>query len=236
MAADRETTLRGRPLLLAPSILSADYAELAEEVARIRPESHWLHVDIMDGHFVPNLTIGPPVVRSLRAHTDLVLDCHLMVDDPAWILQPLADAGADICSVHVELGDPTRLLDAMRGLGLRPGLVVNPETPFEAAEPYLDAVDLLLVMSVHPGFGGQAFLPDVLPKLTAARDAARRRGLDLDLEIDGGIAPDTARAAVAAGANVLVAGSAIFEADDPLEAARAIRAAARVERESARQR
>jgi ribulose-phosphate 3-epimerase len=233
MAADREATLGRRPLVLAPSILSADYAELAEEVARVRPESQWLHVDIMDGHFVPNLTIGPPVVRSLRAHTDLLLDCHLMVDDPAWMLRPLADAGADICSVHVELGDPTELIDSMRALGLRPGLVVNPETPFEAAEPYLEAVDLLLVMSVHPGFGGQAFLPEVLPKLTAARDVARRGRLELDLEIDGGIGTETAGPAVAAGANVLVAGSAIFEADDPLEAARAIRAAATAEGESA---
>jgi ribulose-phosphate 3-epimerase len=213
-------------LKIAPSILSADYALLADEIARVGSEADWIHVDIMDGHFVPNLTIGPPVVRSIRAHTDLVLDCHLMVGNPGDLLEPLAEAGAERCSVHIELGDPTDLIAGMRDLGLSPGLVVNPETPFAAVAPHLEFIDLLLVMSVHPGFGGQAFIPDVLPKLTAARDLARERGFTLDLQIDGGIGPATAGEAARAGANILVAGSAIFGAADPEEAARAIRAAA----------
>jgi ribulose-phosphate 3-epimerase len=211
---------------IAPSILAADYARLAEEVERVGPEADWVHVDIMDGHFVPNLTIGPPVVRSLRKHTDLVLDCHLMVDDPASLLEPLAEAGADGCTVHIELGDPTALIRRMRELDLMAGLVLNPPTPIGAVLPYLEAIDLLLVMSVTPGRGGQAFKPEVLPKLEVARRVVDERGLALQLQIDGGINVQTAPLAVRAGADILVAGSAIFEAEDPRAAARSIRAAA----------
>jgi|SRR5712691_4509321 len=215
-----------RPLKIAPSILSADYARLADQIALVAPEADWIHVDIMDGHFVPNLTIGPPVVRSLRRHTDLFLDCHLMVTNPETLMEPLAEAGANLCSVHVELGDPTALIDQMRSLGLRTGVVVNPETPAAAVLPYLDRVDLVLVMSVNPGRGGQPFKPEVLPKIAEIRRAVDQGGLDLDVQIDGGIKLETAPRAVEAGANVLVAGSAIFETPDPLEAARQIRAAA----------
>src|SRR5262245_2193445 len=140
---------------VAPSILAADFANLAADVARVAPEADLLHVDCMDGHYVPNLSIGPPVVKSLRKHTDLFLDCHLMVDNPGVLLEGFADAGADGCTVHVELGDPRPLLDEIRTLGMRTGLTLEPETPFAAVAPYLSEIDMLLVMSVHTGFGGQ---------------------------------------------------------------------------------
>jgi ribulose-phosphate 3-epimerase len=211
---------------LAPSILSADFAQLAEEVERVAAEADLLHVDVMDGHFVPNLTIGPPVVKSLRKRTDLHLDCHLMVDNPGDLLEDFADAGADGCTVHIELGDPRPLFARMRDLGMRVGLTHNPETPVDAVLPYLEEIDVLLFMSVHPGFGGQAFIPSVLDKLTTARRAVDERGLAVELEIDGGINRETAPRAAAAGADILVAGSAIFHADDPAAAARQIRDAA----------
>lgn len=216
-------------VLLAPSILAADYAVLADQVALVRGESDWLHVDLMDGHFVPNLSIGPPVVSSLRKHTDLFLDCHLMVTDPGSWLKQLAEAGANLCSVHVELGEPTRLLARTRGLGMRAGIVIDGPTPFEAVEPYLDdRIDLLLVMTIKAGFGGQSFVPEHLEKVRRARALRDSRGLGFRIQVDGGINPETARAAVAAGADVLVAGSAIFRAPDPPAAARAIREAARI--------
>jgi ribulose-phosphate 3-epimerase len=211
---------------LAPSILSADFAELADEVERVSGEADLLHVDVMDGHFVPNLTIGPPVVKSLRKRTDLYLDCHLMVANPDDLLEDFADAGADSCTVHIELGDPRPLFARMRELGMRVGLTHNPETPVDAVLPYIDEIDILLFMSVHPGFGGQAFIPSVLDKLVTAREVVDERRLPVELEIDGGINRDTAPRAAAAGADILVAGSAIFHADDPAAAARQIREAA----------
>ena len=211
---------------IAPSILSADFAQLADDVERVAAEADLLHVDVMDGHFVPNLTIGPPVVKSLRKRTDLHLDCHLMVDNPGELLEDFADAGADGCTVHIELGDPRPLFAAMRELGMRVGLTHNPETPVEAVLPYLEEIDVLLFMSVHPGFGGQTFIPSVLDKLTTARRAVDEGGLPVELEIDGGINRETAPRAAAAGADILVAGSAIFHADDPAAAARQIREAA----------
>jgi ribulose-phosphate 3-epimerase len=211
---------------IAPSILSADFAQLADDVERVAAEADLLHVDVMDGHFVPNLTIGPPVVKSLRKRTDLHLDCHLMVDNPGELLEDFADAGADGCTVHIELGDPRPLFAAMRELGLRVGLTHNPETPVEAVLPYVEEIDVLLFMSVHPGFGGQAFIPSVLDKLTAARRVVDEGAQPVELEIDGGINRETAPRAAAAGADILVAGSAIFHDDDPAAAARQIREAA----------
>jgi ribulose-phosphate 3-epimerase len=211
---------------LAPSILSADFAELADEVERVADQSDLLHVDVMDGHFVPNLTIGPPVVKSLRKRTDLYLDCHLMVDNPEELLEDFADAGADSCTIHIELGDPRPLFARMRELGMRVGLTHNPETPVDAVLPYVEEIDVLLFMSVHPGFGGQAFIPSVLDKLVTARKVVDERHLPVELEIDGGISRTTAPQAAAAGADILVAGSAIFHADDPAAAARQIREAA----------
>jgi ribulose-phosphate 3-epimerase len=211
---------------LAPSILSADFAELAAEVERVTEAADLLHVDVMDGHFVPNLTIGPVVVSALRKHTELFLDCHLMVDNPQVLLGEFAEAGADRCIVHVELGDPRPLFDELRERNLGVGLVLNPETPVDAVLPYLDEIDLLLVMSVHPGWGGQHFIADVLDKVRVVRGEIDQRGLDVEIEIDGGINVDTAPSAAEAGVDILVAGSAVFGAPDPLAAARAIRAAA----------
>jgi ribulose-phosphate 3-epimerase len=208
---------------IAPSILSADFAALGEAVDAVAPEADLLHVDVMDGHFVPNLTIGPPVVAALRAHTDLYLDCHLMMTNPGEFLEPFRRAGADHCSVHVEVGDTAALVAEMRHLGLDVGLAVNPETPFDACEAWLDQIDLLLVMTVHPGFGGQEFMAEVVPKIRRARDVIDERNLAVPIEVDGGIDTDTAPVAAEAGASVFVAGSAIFGADDPLAAAAAIR-------------
>jgi ribulose-phosphate 3-epimerase len=211
---------------IAPSILAADFAELAAEVERVADASDLLHVDCMDGHYVPNLTIGPPVVKSLRARTDLYLDCHLMVSNPGDLLDAFADAGADGCTVHVELGDPRPLFDRIRSLGMRVGLTLEPETPYAAVEPYLGEIDVLLVMSVHTGFGGQPFIAEVLDKALAAREAIDARGLGVELEIDGGITIDTAPLAAAAGVDILVAGTAVFRQPDPAGAARALRAVA----------
>ena len=211
---------------LAPSILSADFARLGAEVDRVTEVADLLHVDVMDGHFVPNLTIGPPVVASLREHTDLFLDCHLMVDNPGVLLADFASAGADRCIVHVELGDPRPLFDELRGRDVGVGLVLNPETPVDAVLPYLAEIDLLLVMSVHPGWGGQSFIPDVLEKVKVARQEIDARALAVEIEIDGGITEVTAPAAAQAGVDILVSGSAVFKADDPVAAGRAILAAA----------
>jgi len=215
-----------RALKLAPSILSADFARLGADVEQVRDVADLLHVDVMDGHFVPNLTIGPPVVESLRKHTDLFLDCHLMVDNPGVLLADFADAGANRCIVHVELGDPRPLFDDLRARDVGVGLVLNPPTAVDTVMPYLDQVDLLLVMSVNPGWGGQAFIPEVLDKVAAARAEIDARGLACEIEIDGGINVESAGAAAAAGADILVAGSAVFGAPDAAAAARAIRTAA----------
>jgi ribulose-phosphate 3-epimerase len=214
-----------RPTLkIAPSILAADYAVLAEEVGRVRDEVDWLHVDLMDGHFVPNLSIGPPVVASLRKHTDLFLDCHLMVSEPGRWVGPLAEAGADLCGIHVELGDPTPLLERIRALGMKAGLVIDGPTAFDAVDPYLDErIDLLLVMTIKAGFGGQAFQPEQVRKVERAVRLREERGASFEIEVDGGIKVDTAATAARAGANVLVSGTGIFHQPDPPAAARAIR-------------
>jgi ribulose-phosphate 3-epimerase len=208
---------------IAPSILSADFACLGDSIDKVAPEADLLHVDVMDGHFVPNLTIGPPVVKSLRKRTDLYFDCHLMIDNPGDFLDDFADAGANGCTIHVELTDIVPLFGEMRRLGLDVGLAVNPETPFEECLPHLAHIDLLLLMTVHPGFGGQSFIEDVMDKVKRARAEIDDRGLKVALQVDGGINEHTAPIAAAAGADVFVAGSAIFGADDPLAAARRIR-------------
>jgi ribulose-phosphate 3-epimerase len=211
---------------IAPSILSADFAALAAAIDCVRPQADLLHVDVMDAHFVPNLTIGPPVVKSIRKHTDLHLDCHLMMTDPGDYLEAFKKAGADGCTVHVEVDRTDVLITQMRDLGLDVGLAANPETPFDAVEPYLGDIDLLLLMTVHPGFGGQSFIADVVPKIEAATRAIEKNGYRAVIQVDGGIDEDTAPIVARAGASVFVAGSAIFGADDPEAAARRIREAA----------
>jgi len=211
---------------IAPSLLAADFAHLAEDVERIEEHVDLLHVDVMDGHFVPNLSFGMPVIQSLRAATDLFFDCHLMVSNPISLFEPLRAAGADLVTVHIEVHpDPTRAAEAARAAGLDFGLVISPPTPFEAIRPYVALCDLVLVMSVHPGFGGQAFIPEVLPKVEAARKFIDSEGLSADIEIDGGITADNAPLAQRAGADIVVAGTAIFGASDPVAAVQRLRAA-----------
>ena len=215
------------PVLVAPSILAADFARLGEEVRAVSAASaDWIHVDVMDGRFVPNLTLGPVVVRAVRKVTTKPLDVHLMVIEPEGLLEDFADAGADGLTVHVEACPHLeRTLSHIRGLGKRAGVVLNPHTSEDCLRYLLHTVDLVLVMSVNPGFGGQAFLPSVLPKIRAIRKMIDESGRAIELEVDGGITRENAGAVVAAGATVLVAGSAVFGKPDYAEAIEAIRAA-----------
>lgn len=211
---------------IAPSLLAADFADLGDEVTRIEPHVDMLHLDIMDGHFVPNISFGMPVIKSLRSRTSLLFDCHMMTTNPDVYFDELREAGGDLAMIHIEaISDPTAAALKARAVGLGFGLVLNPPTPFAAIEPFMELADMVLVMSVHPGFGGQSFMPEVLVKTESARKWVDEHGLSVDIQIDGGINPETARLAGQAGANVFVAGTAIFRADDPVAAINRLRQA-----------
>ena len=207
-------------LKVAPSILSADFASLGAEIGRVSASADMLHVDVMDGSFVPNITIGPPVVQCIRKATRLPLDVHLMIVEPERHVQAFAKAGADIISVHAEATfHLNRVLDEIRSSGCRAAVAINPATGVFAVEHVLQMVDMVLVMTVNPGFGGQRMIEEALVKVRELRDIATRRGLSLDIEVDGGIDHDTVARAARAGANVFVAGSYVFGAADPAAAA-----------------
>ena len=212
---------------IAPSILSADFTCLGREVEEIRAAgADYVHFDVMDGCFVPNISVGLPVLASLRKGTDMFLDVHLMIERPLRYVERFCRAGADLVNVHVESDTPeniTAALDAVRACGKRTGITLKPGTPAEAALPWLDRVDLVLVMTVEPGFGGQSFMEDMLPKIRKIRGWIRERGLACELEVDGGVDARTAPLCVEAGADVLVAGSAVFGKKNRAEAIRAIR-------------
>jgi ribulose-phosphate 3-epimerase len=214
-----------RPARISPSVLAADFAHLADEVSKVEPHVELLHLDVMDGHFVPNISFGIPVISSLRRVSSLFFDCHLMTTNPHVYFKELRDAGVDLVTVHVEAyPDPTEAARLAREQGLAFGLALNPPTPFEAVAPFVELVDLLLVMSVNPGFGGQAFIESSLRKVESARKLIDSQGLAADIEIDGGVTSGNARAARDAGVDVFVAGTAVFRAADPAAAVSDLRA------------
>ncbi|HEL0522677.1 TPA: ribulose-phosphate 3-epimerase [Streptococcus equi subsp. zooepidemicus] len=214
-------------LKIAPSILAADYACFAAELARIeKTDAEYVHIDIMDGQFVPNISFGADVVASMRKHSKLIFDCHLMVVNPERYVEAFAQAGADIMTIHVESTLHSHgALQKIRAAGMKAGVVINPGTPVSAVEPLLSLVDQVLIMTVNPGFGGQAFIPDCLEKVAAIAKMRDERGLSFDIEVDGGVDDKTIRACYQAGANVFVAGSYLFKAVDLAAQVQTLRAA-----------
>ena len=219
---------------ISPSILNSDFSRLAEEVAAISPAADWVHVDVMDNHFVPNLTLGLPVVESLLKASALPLDCHLMIQDPDRWAPEYAEAGAGSVTFHVEAAAaPIRLARTLRAAGARAGMALKPATPIEPYEDLLPELDMVLIMSVEPGFGGQKFLESVLPKVRRAREAIARHGGQIWLQMDGGVSAETIERCAAAGADVFVAGSAVYAAEDRDQAVRELRALAQKATEGA---
>ena len=226
MGRRRSYTSSSVSIKIAPSLLAADFGRLESEIKKIEEHVDWLHLDVMDGHFVPNISFGIPVIQSIRGVTDLYFDCHVMTTNPDSYLEEFARAGVNLLSMHIEaIPDPTGPAERVKEMGLDFGLVLNPITPFEAVAPFVELCDLVVVMSVEPGFGGQSFMPEVLPKIEAAREWVENRGLTADIQVDGGITPENARLVTEAGANVLVAGSAVFGAEDPTSAVKEMRRA-----------
>jgi ribulose-phosphate 3-epimerase len=210
---------------IAPSILSADFAKLGSEIVEVeKGGADYIHVDVMDGHFVPNITIGPLIVEAIRPITKLPLDVHLMIENPDQYIEAFAKAGADIITVHVEACRHLhRTIQLIKSFGVKAGVVLNPATPVDTIQHIIADVEMVLLMSVNPGFGGQKFIPEVLPKIKAVKEMAENKGLDIEIEIDGGVNPETAKHCIEAGATVLVAGSAIYNQEDYAKAISLIR-------------
>ncbi|MBR3058476.1 MAG: ribulose-phosphate 3-epimerase [Clostridiales bacterium] len=202
-----------------PSILSADFGHLADEIKKVENDATFLHIDVMDGHYVPNITFGVPVVAAIRPQTNMIFDVHLMITNPMDFIEPFANAGADMITFHVEtVEDPIPLIEKIHSLGKRAGMSIHPDTLIEKILPYVEKCDLILIMSVRPGFGGQHFMEESLDRITRVREIVNEKGLDTIISVDGGICTETIDRVVKAGANLLVAGSAVFSNDDHAKA------------------